>query len=186
MRLFDPDQSTATLPTEPAARTRRLGPGILLYAAVVAFALGAFIQMRAAAVVVTCERDKRGAPGCVLDRRVLFNTVSIGRERVTGVRAARIEHRTGTSRGRRSGAFAVVLDTAEGERDVGWSTEWNPAAVMTTAISRHIASGAGRFEESLQPHFFDSLLRLFGLIASLVGLGLVPLALVRWRHGASA
>jgi hypothetical protein len=153
----------------------------------VLFAAGVFIQTQTAAVVVTCEREA-GQPllSCVLDRRLLLNTVSIGSERVTGVQRARTSERGAYRRGSGKSTFAVVLETAEGERDAGWSMWPDEAIELTGSINQRIKTGTARFEEVLHPHLFDWMLRLFGLFTSVVGLALAPVSVRLWRvrrHG---
>jgi hypothetical protein len=158
----------------------------LLYSAVLASGLGVFIQLRNATVAVACRREASGSLACSLERRVLFNTLSIGTEHATGVQRARAVGRAGYRNRPERTTFAVVLDTAEGEREAGRSTLGEPVYALTNAINHRIGTGAGRFEETLPFQLFDAMTRLFGLCLVVAGAGLAVLAVVRWRQPAPA
>jgi hypothetical protein len=180
MPLFE---SGVSPPSEPRTPPPYSNPWAVLYSAVVVFGLGLFIQTRTAAVVITCLRET-GHPlvSCVLDRRVLFNTVSIGSERVTGVQRARFTERGVYRPGRGTNTFVVVLDTAEGERDAGRSTRPDAVAMLMVSINQRIEAGAARFEETLHADFFDWMLRFSGLFMSIGGVGLAPVSVWLWRR----
>jgi hypothetical protein len=184
MPLFESEPSSGPPATDARGSPRRPPRGFLLYSAIPALAIGVFIQVWTARVVITCQRDAGAAPSCNLERRVLFNTLAIGRERVTGVKGARTSVRTGARRRAETATFVVVLDTAEGERDAGWSSQGEPANALALAINERIRTGAASFEETARPHVFDEMVRLFGLFWIVVGAGLVLLSVRRWRGAA--
>jgi hypothetical protein len=186
MPLFDSGVSQSE-PSEPRTSPTYRNPWFVLYAAVVLFGLGVFIQTRTATVVIVCQREvEQPLVSCVLDRRLLLNAVSIGSERVTGVRRARTVELNAHRRGSGRSTFAVVLDTAEGERDAGWSMWPDGAGVLTASINQRIEAGAERFEAAVHPHLFDWMARLFGLFMSVVGVGLAPVSVSLWRQQATA
>jgi hypothetical protein len=184
MPLFESGVSPAASPAQSRTSQPHRNLWLVLYSSAVLFALGGFIQARTAAVVITCQREA-GQPlvSCVLDRRLLLDTVSMGSERVTGVQRARTSERNAYRRGSGKSMFAVVLETAEGERDAGWSMWPDGAIELTGSINQRIKAGTARFEAALHPHLFDWMLRLFGLFTSVVGLALTPVSvwLGRWR-----
>ena len=181
MALFESEASSVPPAPDTSVSPRRLPRWVFLYSAVLALALGTFIQVRTARVVVTCQRDAVALPSCVLEQRVLFNTLTIGRERVTGVRGARTSVRMGARKRPESATFVVVLDTAQGERDAGWSSQGEPANVLALAINERIRTGAASFEATARSHVFDEMVRLFGLFWIVVGAGLTLLSVRRWR-----
>jgi hypothetical protein len=187
MPLFESGVSQSAPPSEPRPSPQYRNPWLVLYSAVVLFALGAFAQKQTATVVITCQREVDQPPvSCVLDQRVLFNTVSIGSERVTGVQRARTSEHRAYRRNSGNSRFAVVLDTAEGERDAGWSMWHDGPIALTASINQRIEEGTTRFEEALHPHFLDWMVRLFGLFTSVVGVGLAPVAVWLWRQQPAA
>ena len=181
MPLFEPEPSTGPPASEARASPRRLPRWFLPYAAVVVSAIGLYIQAQTAKVGITCRREAGASLACILERRVLLGTLSIGSERVTGVRRARTSVRTGV-RSSQNATFVVVLDTAEGERDAGWSTDGEPANVLTLSINERIRTGAASFEETLRPQVFDEMVRLFGLLWTVLGAGLALLSVWLWRR----
>jgi hypothetical protein len=175
--------SEATALARPSDVTwRRVDPRLLLYAAVVFSVAGLFIQTRTAAVAIACQRQADGTMTCDLDRRMLFGTVSLDRERVTGVTRARSVGGMAGRMGRRRQLHTVVLDTADGPREAGWSIDVYASTALAHEINQRIRARAASFEGTLQPHFVERILRLFGLFTTLVGVTLVPLSLLRGRR----
>ena len=163
MPLFESEAPNVPPTSDARVAPRRPPRWLFPYSAVIALAIGLYIQVQTARVVITCRRDAGVSPSCTLEQRVLFNTLRIGRERVTGVQGARTSVRT-DARGRpETATFVVVLDTAEGERDAGWSSQGEPANIVALAINEHIRTGVKSFKETVRPHFFDEMVRLFGL-----------------------
>lgn len=184
MVLFEPEESTVVEAPPPEPSKRRLQAASLLYSAVFALGIGLFFQVRYATVEVACRREG-GSLACTIERRVLLNTLSIGTERVTGVRRARTVGRAGYRNRPENATFVVVLDTAEGERDAGRSQMGESAYAFTNAINHDIESGAVRFDQTLPFDVFDGMARLFGLALFIAGGGLAVLAVRRWRLPAS-
>ena len=175
MALFDAGASRRSRLRDAVDTLLDLPPATVLYAAAVALAFGAFAQWRTGSVVVTCQREGAALPACDLDRRVFFGVISLGRERVTGVERARAFGRR-SYRGRPgSASLVVVLDTAEGPREVGWSLVDGPAEDLTNTINSRIADRAARIEATLWPGFIDGLVRLFSNGCLVVGTGLALL-----------
>jgi hypothetical protein len=175
MALFDAGAARSSRARDAVDTLRDLPRATVLYAAAVAVALGVFAQMRTGSVVVTCQREGAALPACDLDRRVFFGAISLWRERVTGVERARAAGRSGYKGRPENTSFVVVLDTADGPREVGWSLVDGPAADLTNTINSRIAGGASRFEATLQPGFIDGLARLFSNGCLVVGAGLALL-----------
>jgi hypothetical protein len=115
---------------------------------------------------------------CDLDQRVLFGTLSISRERVTGVARARSVAFTA----RRHQSYTVVLDTADGEREAGWSTDVDPSITLAHEINQRISAGTAGFDGAMQLSFGDRLLRLGPVLMSVVGVALVPVFVLCWRR----
>ncbi len=186
MALFD-SEASADVPAPEAGPSRRQMPAwSLLYSAVLALGLGLFFQVRNATVAIACRQEGGPSFSCSIERRALLGTLSIGTEHVTGVRRARTIGRAGYRNRPENAAFAVVLDTAEGERDAGRSEMGESAYAFTNAINHHIDTGAARFEETLPFDVFDGMVRLFGLLLILLGAGMAVFAVVRWRQSAHA
>lgn len=180
MALFPSEASHGSRARDAVNALRRTPRWLLPYAAAAALAFGLFVQMRTASVVIACQREAGALPSCSLDRRVLFGTVSIGSERVTGVQGARAITRLGYRRRPESATYVVVLDTAGGQRDAGWSLTGEPTYVLTNTINGRIHAGAASFEATLQPQFIDGIVRLFGNVCLVLGVGLALLSVLRW------
>ncbi len=186
MALFTAEASHGSRALDAVDSLRRAPRWVLPYAAAAALAFGLFVQIQTGSVVVTCQREAGALPSCSLDRRVLFGTVSIGSERVTGVQRARAITRRGYRGRPESATFVVVLDTVEGQRDAGWSIEGEPAYVLTNTINGRIDAGAASFEATMRPHLIDGIARLFGNFCIVLSVALALLSVLRWLLPAPA
>jgi hypothetical protein len=181
MALFDAGTSRSSRLRDAVDTLLELPRATVLSAAAVALAFGVYAQLRTGSVVVTCQREGAALPACDLDRRIFFGAISIGRERVTGVQRARAIGRAGYKGRPESTTLVVMLDTAEGPREVGWSIVDGPAADLANTINGRISARAARFEATLWPGFIDGLVWLVANACLLLGLGLALLWALRWR-----
>ena len=117
---------------------------------------------------------------------MFFGALSFDKEQVTGVRQAGAATSGGSPRRPASETYAVVLETAEGEREVGRSIEGEPAYVLTNTINGRLHAGVASFEATLTPHLIDGIVRLVANVCIILGLGLAVLSVLCWLWPAPA
>jgi hypothetical protein len=78
-----------------------------------------------------------------------------GHQEPPRARGSQASERTGYSKGRQKRSYVLILETATGEHDAGWSMDPESANVLTVAINERIRTGVASFEDALRLHFFD-------------------------------
>lgn len=190
MGLLTPEVSHGSLVRDTVAAgvaVRRAPTGLLLTAAAVALGVGGLAQLWTGGVVVTCQRDAGAPASCRLDRRMLFDTIPIYREQVSGVRHARAHGVVRRRAAPRSGLsfFVTFLETADGRREAGRSIQAEPAFAFADALNERLASGAAGFEARMQPRLIDGIVQLFANLSIVLSVGLAVMPVLRWLWPAS-
>jgi hypothetical protein len=170
MSLFEPD---VPAPAEPKASGPHISPQSQLLAALSLAVTGLGIQVMTTTAVATCQRDTDATVSCVLDKRMFFDTLSFGSERVAGVKDVRT---VATRAGRRAGASdatRVVLVGAQGERSLGSSISSASAYAVVRSFKQHLRNGDSHFQVALRPVGWLWLARMFMLSVGLLGVVLL-------------
>jgi hypothetical protein len=169
MSLFEPEVPAA--PAEPKESWPRVSAETQLLAALSLAVTGLGIQVMTTTTIATCQRDADTTVSCVLDKRMLFDRVSAGTARVTGVTDIRSVRRRGNRAG--TDTTRVVLVSAQGERTLGTSISSATAYAFMRSFNQHLRNGDSRFQVEMRPVGWLRLARLFMLSIGLVGVGLL-------------
>jgi hypothetical protein len=166
----------------PALRTRRAR--ILLVLGVWMVGVGLFALYMSPVPTLACRPESPTTASCVVSRTILFGLIPLGDEQIAGVRGARSVERIGTGR-RSSRSYHVMLDTPDGERHVGSSSDVDPAIELVHLIKLKVAAGAP-FQASFGISFMDWLFRCFVLVLSLAGVGTAVAGLIAMLRARAA